>query len=454
MKKVSFCGISGSGMSALAQILKLSGYEVRGSDRNFDLNRDIVNRQALESLGIQIFPQDGSAITSDLDFVCASTAVEDNIPDIKAAKQQNIPLKTRPQLLSEIFHQYKYGIAVGGTSGKTTTTAMIGYILDHANLKPCMINGGLLRDYEHRAGIPNIIYNNNDICVAEADESNGSIDFYNPYISVVNNISADHKTIDELVTLFQNLSNRTSQALVINDDYELCRQITHPRQTLRFSLRNPRADFYATDIIPLADGTQYTLDNRVFILKLIGEFNVANALAAIAVCTLLGVDKFTAAHILQNFRGTKRRLEVVGTKNHITVIDDFAHNPDKIQASLKALRRYNGRLIVMFQPHGFGPMRSLGKEITAALVNNLQPDDLLIMSEIFFVGGTVTKDISSQDFVNYAQTLKPQNVFYAADKKTAADMILQYSQKDDRIIIMGARDNSLTDLCRQILERL
>ena len=130
MKKVSFCGISGSGMSSLAQILKLSGYEVQGSDRNFDLNRDLENKKALENLGIKIYPQNGSGITQDLDFVCASTAVEDTIPDIKAAKEKGIPLKTRPELLSEIFHSYKYGVAVGGTSGKTTTAAMIGYILD------------------------------------------------------------------------------------------------------------------------------------------------------------------------------------------------------------------------------------------------------------------------------------------------------------------------------------
>ena len=149
MKKVSFCGISGSGMSSLAQILKLSGYEVQGSDRNFDLNRDLENKKALESLGIKIYPQNGSGITQDLDFVCASTAVEDTIPDIKAAKEKGILLKTRPELLSEIFHSYKYGVAVGGTSGKTTTAAMIGYILDKAGKKPCLINGGLLRDYEN-----------------------------------------------------------------------------------------------------------------------------------------------------------------------------------------------------------------------------------------------------------------------------------------------------------------
>lgn len=454
MKKVSFCGISGSGMSAIAQILKLSGYDVQGSDRNFDLNRDLQNRQALESIGIKIFPQDGSAVSADLDFLCASTAVEDTIPDVKAAKEKSVEIKTRPVLLSEIFHGYKYGIAVAGTSGKTTTAAMLGYILDKAGKKPCLINGGLLRDYENNAGIPNIIYNKGDICVVEADESNGSIDLYNPYISIINNISHDHKSIEELINLFQNLSNRTEQALIINSDYETCRQLKHKANVLTFSLKNSSADFYAENIIPLPAGTQYTFNGKTFNLKLIGRFNVANALAAIAAAGLLGVDKLTAAQILQNFSGTKRRLEVIGKKNDITIIDDFAHNPDKIKASVSALRQYSGRLLLMFQPHGFGPMRSMGKEIIESFVENMNPEDILLIPEIFFVGGTVTKDISSADLIDYARKLGRKNAYFCTDKNAAADFLVKEAKKGDRIVIMGARDNSLTDLCQQILKRL
>lgn len=453
MKKVSFCGISGSGMSALAQILALSGVEVQGSDRNFDLGRDEANKKALESVGIRIVPQDGSAITEDLDFVCASTAVEDSIADVRAAKEKNVPIKTRPELLAEVFHSYKYGIAVGGTSGKTTTTAMIGYVLDKAGKKPCMINGGLLKDYENQAGIPNIIYNKGDICVAEADESNGSIDLYNPSVAVINNISADHKSLEELVELFQALANRTKQQVIINDDYELCRKIK--AQNLRtFSLKNPDADFYASDIKPLQNGTSYVLNGKTFTLKLIGAFNVANALAAIAACVEFGVDRFTAAKILQNFSGTKRRLEVIGIKNGITVIDDFAHNPDKVKASISALRQYSGRLVVMFQPHGFGPMRSLGKEIMTEFVQGLNAEDILLMPEIFFVGGTVTKDISSADLITHARILGKHNAYFYPTKDEVKAFILRNVREGDRVVIMGARDNSLTDMCRDILEKI
>ncbi|MBR3502062.1 MAG: UDP-N-acetylmuramate--alanine ligase [Alphaproteobacteria bacterium] len=453
MKKISFCGISGSGMSALAQVLCLSGYDVRGSDRNFDLGRDLKNKAALENLGIKIYPQNGSAIDKELDFLCASTAVEDTIPDIKKAKELGVKIISRPELLAQILHKYKYSVAVGGTSGKTTTTAMIGYILDKAGKNPCVINGGLLRDYENKKGIPNIIYNNGDICVVEADESNGSIDLYNPYISLINNISLDHKTLDELQTLFQNLANRTQKAVIVNADYEICNQIKH-QNIVRFSLKNPQAEFYAQKITPLPGGTQYEFKGRIFTLKLIGEFNVSNALAAIAACAQLGTDPYEAAEILQNFSGTKRRLEVLGEKNGITLIDDFAHNPDKVAASLSALRNYDGRLIVMFQPHGFGPMRQVGKEIMEKFANYMKKEDILIMPEIFFVGGTVTRDISSADLIKHAKLCGLKNAFFVNDKKAAEELILQNVQPKDRIVIMGARDNSLTDLGKQILEEI
>ncbi len=453
MLKVSFCGISGSGMSSLAQILKLSGYEVRGSDRNFDLGRDLHSKQAFENMGIKIFAQDGSAVSSDLAWVCASTAVEDTIPDIKAAKEKNVPIKTRPQLLAELFNAAKYGIAVGGTSGKTTTTAMIGYILDKLGKKPCMINGGLLKDYEGTTAIPNIIYNKGDICVVEADESNGSIDLYNPYMALINNISVDHKSLEELTELFQHFADRTTHAVIVNDDYELCRKIKHKR-LIGFSLKNPQAEYYAANITPLPHGTQYDFAGKTWTLNLIGAFNVANALAAIAACVEMGVDKHTAAEVLQNFHGTKRRLEVVAQKHNITIIDDFAHNPDKVRASICALRQYDGRLIVMFQPHGFSPMRALGKEIMSEFAQNMNTDDILIMPEIFFVGGTVTKDISSADLIEYARSLGKKEAYFVTDKAAATEMILQKAKAGDRIVIMGARDNSLTDMCYQIAEKL
>ena len=454
MKKVCFCGISGSGMSALAQILKLSGDEVIGTDRSFDQGHDEENKNALQSLGIKILPQDGSAISEDVDCLYVSTAVEDHIPDVKAAISKGIPIKKRSDLLAEIFHRYKNSIAVGGTSGKTTTTAMIGYILDKLGQLPCMINGGLLRNYENQPGIPNIIFNKGDICVIEADESDGSIEKYHPYIAVINNISLDHKPIPELQKIFGDFAARSEYGAVVNADCEACRNIRHPRKkTLTFSIETNKADFWAYNIEALPHGTKYSMDGKSFTLNLIGRFNVSNALAAIAACSLLGIDKFDAAQALEGFLGTHRRLEVVGTRNNITVIDDFAHNPDKVKASVSALKSYPGRLIMMFQPHGFSPMRMMGRQIIDEFCAQMSDEDILLMPEIYFAGGTVTRDISSRDLINRAVENGKQ-ARYFDNREAAGEFILANARPGDRIVIMGARDNSLPGFCQTILERL
>ena len=452
MKKVCFCGISGSGMSALAQVLKNKGYDVCGSDRSFDQNKDTQNKLALERMGIKIYKQDGSAVQKDTDFLYVSTAVEESVPDVKKALELGVQIKKRSDLLSEIFMDYPYGVAVGGTSGKTTLTAMIGYILDKTGKKPTVINGGILKDYETNTGIANVILNQGDIAVIEADESDGSIEKYNPYIAVVNNISLDHKPIEELQKLFSDFIKRASFG-VINADCPNSQKLLELQNVKSFSVQNPNADIYLSHITPLQNGISYQLKDRTFTLKLIGRFNVLNAAAAILTTSLLGVDVFEAAETLQNFSGTKRRLDVIGIKNNITVIDDFAHNPDKVKASLSALREYKGRLLVMFQPHGFSPMRMMGKKIIENTAQILDKDDMLFMPEIFYAGGSVNKDISSKDLIDYGKSLG-LNAFFYQTRDEIKNIFFDFVKKGDRIVIMGARDNSLTDFCKDILKGL
>ena len=210
MKKVCFCGISGSGMCALAQLLKYQGVDVSGSDRSFDQGKDAENKAKLENFGIKIFPQDGSAIQSDTDCLYVSTAVEDTIADVKKAKELGVAIKKRSDLLAEIFNGSKYGIAVGGTSGKTTVTAMIGFVLDKLGYNPLMINGGVLKNYEDKNFIPNVILNkNSDICVVEADESDGSITKYQPFVGIINNISHDHTSMEQLMEYFASFATNS-----------------------------------------------------------------------------------------------------------------------------------------------------------------------------------------------------------------------------------------------------
>ncbi|MBR2299591.1 MAG: UDP-N-acetylmuramate--alanine ligase [Alphaproteobacteria bacterium] len=452
VKKVSFCGISGSGMSALAQVLKAKGFEVSGSDRSFDQGKDEKNKKALEDIGIKIFKQDGSAVQKDTDFLYISTAVEESIPDVKKALQLGVKIQKRSDLLAQIFGEYKYGVAVGGTSGKTTLTAMIGYILDVALKKPTVINGGLLKNYSGQKGIENVILNNGDIAVIEADESDGSIEKYTPFISVVNNITIDHKPINELKKLFFDFAIKAKYA-VVNADCENSKELLTLKNAKTFSIKDEKADICLSNIKPLKDGVSYQLKGKTFHLKLIGAFNVSNAAAAILTTSLLGVDVFKAAEILQNFSGTKRRLDVIGSKNNITVIDDFAHNPDKVKASISALKDYEGRVLVMFQPHGFSPMRMMGHQIIESFASTMDKDDVLFMPEIFYAGGSVKRDISSKDLIEYANSLNLNAEFYPL-RDDIKNRILEITKQGDRIVIMGARDNTLPDFCKSILEEI
>jgi len=180
---------------------------------------------------------------------------------------------------------------------------------------------------------------------------------------------------------------------------------------------------------------------------------VANAAAAILTTSLLGVDIFQAATILQDFLGTKRRLDVIGVKNNITVIDDFAHNPDKVKASMSALKDYKGRVLVMFQPHGFSPMRMMGRQIIESFYQTMDKEDILFMPEIFYAGGSVTRDISSADLIDYGKSLGLNAEFYMS-RDEIKNKILEIVQKGDRVVIMGARDNTLPDFCKSILESI
>lgn len=455
MKKYSFCGISGSGMSAIAQVLKWQGNAVKGSDRSFDRGNDLDIKNKLEGLGIEIFPQDGSAVTDDIDCLVVSSAVEDSIPDVKAAMDKKIEIKKRSDILAEIFHKYEDAIAVGGTSGKTTVTAMTGHILRKLNQNPCIIDGGVMVNVlENGNGIGNAYYKEGNNCVIEVDESDGSIEKFNPSVALVNNITLDHKPIEELVELFSDFVNKAKLGAVINLDCEYSKCLLDIRnEILTFSIKSDDADFYAYDIKPLSTGVEYYLDGTRFELKLAGRFNVANALAAIAATSILGIDRYEAAKALEDFLGTKRRLELIGKKNNITVIDDFGHNPDKIAASLSALLDYDGRILVMFQPHGFAPMRLMGKDIAKVFYSNLKDEDILIMPEIYFAGGTVTRDVSSKDFTDMVNEQGKQAVF-CEDRDAVEKFILNNAKAGDRIVIMGARDNTLTTFAKKILEGL
>lgn len=452
MKKYFFCGIGGSGMSSLALALKNKGVEIRGSDRARDAGLYADKFETLKNQGILLFPQDGSGLNENIDALIVSSAVEETIPDVVKARQLNIPIYTRAQILADFLHEHN-GIAVGGTSGKTTVTGMIGHILTQCGIDPSVINGGIMLNYPDASGLGNVLTGKGAFCVIEADESDGSIELYRPAVSIVTSVSLDHKPIEELKVLFGDFVERASVGAVLNaDNADTIELKNRNSNVLSFSVQGADADLKAENISPQKNGVSFMLDGEQVFLPVIGKHNVANALAAIAAVEMIGVIRSQAIEALASFKGIHRRLETVGiTKKNITVIDDFAHNPEKIAASLSALKEYEGRLIVVYQPHGFKPTKMMRAGIVEAFDRLLSLDDTLIMQEIYYAGGTAQKDISSADIVRDLEKTG-KRVHFIPNRKKITTLLKGLASKGDRIVVMGARDETLSDFAYSIYE--
>lgn len=452
MKKYFFCGVGGSGMSSLALALKSKGNDICGSDRSRDAGLYAEKFNILKNQGIRLFAQDGSGIDGQTDALVVSSAVEETIPDVIKARQLNVPVLTRAQVLAGFLHEHN-GIAVGGTSGKTTTTGMIGHILKEAGVDPSVINGGIMLNYADSLGMGNVIAGNGAFCVIEADESDGSIELYKPAVSIVTSISLDHKPVEELKVLFGDFVERASVGAVLNaDNADTIALKDRNSNVLSFSVQGADADLKAVNIAPVENGVRFMLDGENVFLPVIGRHNVANALAAVAAAEMIGIPRNQALKALESFKGIHRRLETVGvTRKGIAVIDDFAHNPEKISAALSALKEYKGRLIVIYQPHGFKPTKIMRAGIVEAFDRLLSLDDTLIMQEIYYAGGTAQKDISSADLVKDLERTG-KRVHFIPDRKKIITLVKGLAAKGDRIVIMGARDETLSDFARSIYE--
>jgi len=426
-----FCGIGGSGMSALAKIMLSHGHTILGSDRDYDRGLFPEKFNQLKNLGIKLYPQDGSGV-ADADILVISTAVEDTIPDVKAALDLNRSILKRAELLAEIFNAQK-GIAIGGTSGKSTVTGMLAHILIETGNDPSVMNGAVMLN-----NATNALTGKSDIFVIESCESDGSIALYEPYISVLTNITLDHKTLPELRVLFSTFLAGAKYGCAVNLDDPESSLLTklHPN-TLTYSTDNNKADIYVPELKLLVPG----------------KHNRSNALAACTAAKLLGITIDESLKALESFRGIQSRLEIVGSPDNITIIDDFAHNPDKIKASLQTLKEDTGRLIVMYQSHGFGPTRLMWDDLIQVFSSELDKNDLLFMPEIHYAGGTAQKGISSADLIKDINAVN-NNAIFAPTKDEILAQIINEAKSGDRIVIMGARDDKLREMARSLADSL
>lgn len=437
-------GIGGSGMLPLAQILKGLGYQVSGSDRSRDQGRTPEKFAALEAQGIHLYPQDGSGIKGNETLV-VSSAVEDTVPDVVAARQKGIPVLKRAELLAGLFNASPRRVAVAGTSGKTTTTGMIAFILKEAGRGPVVMNGGIIKNYGASA-----LVGKGGIFVTEADESDGSIALYDPEVAVLTNVSVDHKEMDELRKLFGDFTAKARVAVINADNAEAAKLAGTNAQTYGMAA----GTFGALEAHFHRDGLDAIVTDGAercrLTLGLPGAHNLSNALAALAATSACGIPLQLGCDILKYFTGIKRRMDVVGEAGGITVIDDFAHNPDKIAATLSTLRAFEGRLLIIFQMHGYGPLKLMWQELAATFRTQLAPEDRVFMPDPLYLGGTADKSIGTKQV---AEAVGPQAIWHET-REACGREVLALAKPGDRIVVMGARDDTLSMFAQELLRQL
>ena len=461
-RRYFFCGIGGSGMLPLALILRGQGYAVEGSDRMLDQGRTAQKFDFLRTRGIRLHAQDGSGITAPDQILVASAAVEETVPDVQAALRVGAGRTTRAELLAELFNAAPRNIAVGGTSGKSTTTGMIGWILHQAGRDPTIMNGAVMKNFiTPDTPFASAALGGSGLFVSEVDESDGSIALYTPRIAVLTNVALDHKSLDELRALFHDFVAK-AETVVLNLDNDETAALAarlSPDKAITFSLTDRAAHLVAGKLTPSPEGIAFEVTERAtgttarVRLRVPGQHNVANALAALGAARACGVTLEQAAAALGSFAGLRRRLELVGTRNGVTVIDDFAHNPDKIVATLDTLHGFPGRLLVMFQPHGFGPLRLMKDGFIDCFRRNLRDGDILIMPDPVYFGGTVERSVTSHDIVQGVQDFG-RSAFAFAERGACGDKLLELARPSDRIVIMGARDDTLSQFAAELLDKL
>jgi UDP-N-acetylmuramate--alanine ligase len=455
-----FCGIGGSGMLPLALILLDQGHVIEGSDRSLDQGRTPAKFEYLRGRGIRLWPQDGSGVTSAGQIVVASAAVEDTVPDIAAAIRAGAKRMSRADMLSALFNAAPFAIGVAGTSGKSTVTGMTAWILHHAGKSPTVMNGAVMKNFQSPGALfASSLVGTSGLFVSEVDESDGSIAAYDPRVAVLMNISLDHKTMEELRALFGGFAAR-AEAVVLNlDNDETARMAADFPAAITYSLDSAAAQLTAKDIMPAPTRITFSVLDRTtgtsaaIRLATPGRHNVSNALAAIAAAMTCGVTLAEAAEALSAFAGIARRLDVVGTEGGVTVIDDFGHNPDKIAATLRTVNQFPGRVLVMFQPHGFGPIKKMRREFAQCFADNLDAEDILLMPEPAYFGGTVDRSVGSADLAADITALG-RTAEAPGDRAACGARLLELARPGDRILVMGARDDTLTVFAQDLLEHL
>ena len=452
-------------MSAVAEAALHCGWRVSGSDRRADsrsrstrvnlpavplrrrgaqagttperqsaepngLRPDVSAPDVLELLaecGAEIFPQDGSGVTDDCAALVVSTAIEEDNPDMLAARRQGVAVWHRAECLAHLVGNAK-SVAVTGTSGKSTVTGMLGCIIEAAGLDPAVVNGAPVLNWMDNGNSGSVRRGAMRLWIYEADESDRSLMSFSPEWAAVTNISTDHFPREEAEALFNKFAAQVKSGMVWPDETE--------------------------DAYSLEDGATWSpllrWQGLACRLRVPGRHNAANAVTAARLARMMGVAGAAIVDGLEAFRGIARRLELVGEQHGVMVVDDYAHNPAKISASLQAMQALcGGRLRVIWRPHGYGPLRLMLQDLAQVFAATMRPDDRLLLLPVYDAGGTADRSINATALAE-AITAQGGQAQVVADEAEAAGLVLE-AAAGDLIMTMGARDPGLPELARAIL---
>jgi UDP-N-acetylmuramate--alanine ligase len=435
---VHFIGIGGISMSGLAEILVKEGFTVSGSD-----TKESELTHHLSSKGIHImYGQTAENIVDGIDLVVYTAAIREDNPEWQAAKSKQIPMLTRAELLGQIMDNYKDSIAVSGTHGKTTTTSMISEILLRANTDPTITVGGILPSIDG-----NLRLGNSQTFITEACEYTNSFLNFRPRYSVILNVEAEHldffKDLDDIRHSFHQFASNTLSdgAIIINGEIDrytdLLQGLSVPIITYGFSISN---DYSATDITYDQKGcatftvVRHGVSAFSVCLNVPGLHNVSNALAAVALADTMGIDSSAIQDGLSNFTGANRRFQYKGTFHGATIIDDYAHHPTEIRATLTAAQNYpHDRLVLVFQPHTY----SRTKAFLNDFADVLSMADIVVLADIYAAREKNTFQISSRDILSLLKERKTE-CYYFASFEEIKKYLSENCTKGDLLITMGA----------------
>lgn len=446
--KIHFVGIGGIGMSALAFSLLAQGKKVSGSDKK---SSNITDK--LIDAGAEVYFSHEAENVINSDLIVLSTAINDTNPEILKAKELNIPICHRSDVLNYFLRSH-ISVAVTGTHGKTSTSAMMSQVLFEADLNPMALVGGQIIEYGS-----NVLPGTGKYLVAEVDESDQSIHKLSANYAIITNLETDHldhyKDLDEIIEVMNKFINNLpddGKLIVCKDSYGNNRLIENcPREVITYSLMDDSADYLATEVTLSKSGAKFKVLNKG---EFFGEYNlpisglhyVANALSIIACSSLLGLSKETVKNSLANYKGVKRRFEIIADIDGTLIIDDYAHHPTEIKATLSSASLYQRPTTVAFQPHRFSRTKGLLEDFS----KSFELADRVIIADIYGAGELQEDfNISSEDLVKLIKEKSPdKEVYYIKELEEICKFLNNNRRSNELILTMGA--GTITNLSRMI----